>query len=161
MKLKISTPAFEAGGEIPIQYTCEGQNISPPLDWDFLPYGTKSLALIMDDPDVPSEEPFSHWVLYNIPIEWRGLPGDFQPGVDWAGQRGRNSLGSTRYEGPCPPFGDPHHYYFRLFAVDTQLDLGEGATHSQVIDALQGHILEETELFGTYVRSGASNNPPV
>lgn len=159
MKIKLSSPAFEGGGEIPILYTCEGQNISPPLDWDFLPDGTQSLALIMDDPDVPADEPFSHWVLYNIPIDWRGLPEDFRPDAGWPGDRGRNSRGSTRYEGPCPPFGDPHHYYFRLYAVDTLVELGEGATRAQVIDALQGHILEETDMFGTYVRSGASTNP--
>lgn len=157
--MKISSPAFEAGGEIPIQYTCEGINISPPLDWDILPDGTQSLALLVDDPDVPVDEPFSHWVLYNIPIDWRGLPEDFHPDADWVGKRGRNSYGSTRYEGPCPPFGDPHHYYFRLYAVDVQLDIGDGATRAHVIDALQGHILEETELFGTYVRGAASANP--
>jgi Raf kinase inhibitor-like YbhB/YbcL family protein len=157
--MQISSPAFEAGGEIPTRFTCEGQNISPPLDWDLLPEGTRSLALLVDDPDVPSDEPFSHWVLYNIPIDWRGLPEDFQPGADWPGERGRNSQGSTRYEGPCPPFGDPHHYYFRLYAVDEPLNLGEGATRAQVIDALHGHILEETDMFGTYVRSGASINP--
>ena len=157
--MKISSPAFQGGGEIPVQYTCEGQNISPPLDWDMLPEGTRSLALLVDDPDVPTDQPFSHWVLYNIPIDWRGLPEDFQPSADWAGERGRNSHGTTRYEGPCPPFGDPHHYYFRLYAVDDVLGMGEGATRAQVIDALQGHILEETEIFGTYVRSEASLNP--
>lgn len=157
--MEISSPSFAAGREIPTRYTCEGENISPALDWDFLPEGTKSLALLMDDPDAPAEQPFSHWVLYNIPIDWRGLPEGFQPGADWVGERGRTSRGNTRYEGPCPPFGDPHHYYFRLYAVDSELDLGEGATRAQVIDALHGHIIEETEIFGTYVRRGAAGSP--
>ena len=158
--MEISSSAFEAGRAIPDRYTCEGENISPPLDWDFLPEGTKSLALIMDDPDAPADEPFSHWVLYNIPIDWRGLPEDFQPGASWDGERGRNSMGNTRYEGPCPPIGENHQYYFRLYAVDTLLDFGEGATRAQVIDALREHTLEETETIGAYQRRGAAASPP-
>lgn len=157
--MQISSPAFEAGGEIPNRYSCQGENISPPLDWDLLPEGTACLTLLVDDPDAPSEEPFSHWVLYNIPIDWRGLPEGFQPEADWVGERGRNTRGTTRYEGPCPPFGEPHHYYFRLYAVEEVLDLGEGATRAQVIDAMRGHVVEETNIFGTFVRRGASVNP--
>lgn len=154
--MNLSSPAFEAGGEIPVRFTCEGENVSPPLDWDFLPEGTRSLALLVDDPDAPAEEPFSHWVLYNIPIDWRGLPEGFQPGRDWPGERGRNSMGNTSYEGPCPPSGERHQYYFRLYAVDSELDLGRGATRAQVIDALHEHTLGHTELIGTYQPRGAA-----
>ena len=124
-----------------------------------MPEGTKSLALILDDPDAPAEEPFSHWILYNIPIDWRGLPENFQPGADWDGERGRNSRGNTNYEGPCPPLSESHRYYFRLYAVDMQLELGEGVTRAQLIDALHDHILEETELIATYQRLGATTSP--
>lgn len=157
--MKITSSAFEAGGALPTRFTCEGENISPPLDWDVLPDGTKSLALILDDPDAPAEEPFSHWVLYNIPIDWRGLPEDFHPQADWEGERGRNSRGTTSYEGPCPPMGENHRYYFRLYAVDASLDMGEGATRAQLIDALHDRTLEETELIGTYHRIGKSTSP--
>lgn len=152
--MKMSSPAFEAAGPLPARFSCEGENISPPLDWDVPPEGTKSLALLMDDPDAPGEVPFSHWVLYNLPINFRGLPENFQPGADFVGERGRNSMGKIRYEGPCPPMGETHRYFFRLYAVDIQLELGEGATRAQVIDALRGHILEETELSVTFGRSG-------
>lgn len=152
--MRMSSPAFDAGGSLPVRFTCEGENVSPPLDWDVPPEGTRSLALLMDDPDAPGEQPFSHWVMYNLPIDYRGLPENFQPGADFVGERGRNSLGKTHYEGPCPPMGETHRYFFRLYAINRQLDLGEGATRAQVLDAVRDHILEETELSMTFRRSG-------
>ncbi len=152
MSLQLTSSAFESGGAIPAKYTCQGANVSPPLSWQDLPSGTKSLVLIIDDPTSPRSEPFAHWVLYNIPPGLNHLEENFSPdsGRQQGGVHGRNSFGEDRYGGPCPPAGPAHHYYFRLYALDTNLDLSPGATRAQLIDAIHGHIMEETEMMATY-----------
>jgi hypothetical protein len=141
--------AFNSGDTIPDRFTCRGLNISPPLEWDQVPPEAGSLVLIMDDPDAPSGL-FVHWVLYNIPPELQGLPEGITPDGDI--RVGRSSFGQGGYGGPCPPKGGTHRYYFRLYALDQKLDLGNGATRTQVVDAMQKHILAQTELMGLFGR---------
>ena len=147
--IDLTSTAFRSGSSSPDRYTCVGEGGSPPLEWRKIPEGTRSLALILDDPDAPSGL-FVHWVLYNLPPNMNGLPENYSPGDGV--HSGRNSLGQTGYSGPCPPGGETHHYYFRLYALDKTLELTSGATRAQVIDALQGHVLAETELIGLYGR---------
>ena len=150
-KVTLDSTAFTDGGAIPKRYTCEGQDISPPLAWSGLPAGTKSLALIVDDPDAPDpkapKRTYVHWVLYDIPPTVTTLP---EGGTLPAGTReGRNDWGRTGYGGPCPPIGR-HRYFHKLYALDTVLgDLGE-PTKARVEKAMEGHILAEGRLMGTY-----------
>jgi hypothetical protein len=154
MNLELTSTVFEAGASIPDKYTCEGEDVSPPLSWLGMPEGTQSLALICDDPD-STNGPWSHWVLYDIPPDQFGVeenvPAD--PQLEWGGVQGRNDFGNVGYGGPCPGRGAPHHYYFRLYALDEELDLPPGATRQQVLDRIQDHVLEQTELMGTYQRT--------
>jgi Raf kinase inhibitor-like YbhB/YbcL family protein len=161
--LEISSSAFEPGGEIPTQYTCHGANLSPPLEWSGVPEGTQSLALLVDDPD--SRPPgFVHWVIYNIPPTAEGLPagvppkatledGTLQGSNDFANYPGGTFPGGTTinqvgYDGPCP--GNPHRYVFTLYALDALLDLPGEATMAQILEAMEGHILTQGEVIGTY-----------
>ena len=148
--LTLTSPAFAAQQPIPKQYSCDGQSISPPLQWSAPPTGTKSLALIVDDPDAPGGT-FVHWVLYDLPPTTLSLPegvptsGDLPDGS----KQGRNGGGKTGYTGPCPP-GGTHHYHFKLYALDTVLDLASGADKSQLESAMDKHVLAYGELVGTY-----------
>ena len=151
MALSIRSTAFAQGQPIPETYTCDGKGISPPLSWPGAPARTKSFALIMDDPDAPSGT-YVHWVIYNIPGAATGLveamPKDGHL-VDGSVQ-GQNSARRPGYTGPCPP-GGTHRYFFKLFALDTTLSLDAG-TKDSLLSAMQGHILAEGELMGTYSR---------
>jgi Raf kinase inhibitor-like YbhB/YbcL family protein len=153
MSLILRSKAFEAGGRIPDRYTCEGENLSPPLEWSAKPEGTQSYALLCDDPDAPSGV-FSHWVLYDIPSYATQLPlgVEQEERIDQVGVHGRNSYGNTHYEGPCPPQGSTHGYYFRLYALDTELDLPSGANRGQILETMEGHILDQAELQGNFSR---------
>jgi Raf kinase inhibitor-like YbhB/YbcL family protein len=144
----IST-AFEQGESIPVQYSCDGEDISPSLAWGDPPDGTQTLVLIMDDPDAPGGT-WDHWIVFNIPAELRELPEAMSVG-EVAATFGKNSGGRGDYGGPCPP-GGTHRYFFKLYAVDTSLSLDENANKGQVLAAMEGHILAETELMGTYSR---------
>ena len=141
---------------IPSQYTCEGANYSPPLEWKEIPDQAQSLAFILDDPDAAegTQSPFTHWVLYNLPADIFGLAEGFrvERQENWDGMRGRNSFGNLQYEGPCPPQGETHRYYFRLFALDQRLDLSEGATRAQLMDAMHEHVLDQAELSSKFSR---------
>lgn len=142
--MKLTSSSFADGKAIPIAFTCDGADHSPTLNVADIPANTQSLAIIMDDPDAPAGT-WDHWVLFNI-----------DPGVQTINDRtkgtsGANSWGRTGYGGPCPPSGT-HRYYFRLYALDTKLDLPEGATKQQVLDALPGHVVAETTTMGTYQR---------
>lgn len=150
--MNLTSSAFKSGDTIPNEYTCDGANISPPLTWMGVPPDTAAFALIVDDPDAPNGV-FSHWVLYNISSERRAVEEGISPGdaADLANV-GRNDFGHQRYEGPCPPTGPAHIYYFRLYALDVTLELPAGATRAQLLDAMQGHILTHTELMGSYSR---------
>src|SRR5919199_74228 len=147
--IEVSSPAFEPGGAIPQKYTGEGQNISPPLRWSEPPEGTRELALICDDPDAPRPTPFVHWVVYKIPANLRGfLEGSTQGAVE-----GPNDAGRTGYSGPMPPVrGGVHHYHFRVYALDAELEAAANLTKDQLLEAMEGHILDEGELIGTYER---------
>ncbi len=152
--MNLTSTAFEAGETIPARYTCEAENVSPPLNWQSLPAGAQSLVLICDDPDA-SNGPWSHWVLYDIPIDVdelaEGLPREGR--LPWGGAQGRNDMGNVGYDGPCPPYGSPHRYYFRLYAVDETLELTPGATRAQVLERIHDHVVGQTELMGRYARS--------
>lgn len=154
MHLSLSSSAFASGGAIPTCHTCEGENVSPPLQWSRLSDDVRSLALIVDDPQGASGGTFTHWVLYNIPADRDGLPQGVGPGgtLSWGAMQGRNDFGNARYEGPCPPLTQEHSYYFRLFALDAPLDVSAGATRQQVLDRMEGHILGRAELIGRYRR---------
>ncbi len=151
--IQLTSPAFSNEGVIPQQHTCDGADLSPELAWSGLPAGTGSLALICDDPDAPGRT-WVHWVLYNLPADAaglpEGLPAEAEPPA--GGVHGKSDFGRLGYGGPCPPAGKPHRYYFRLYALDTQLDLAAGASKGEVVDAMHGHILAQGELMGTYQR---------
>jgi len=150
--IKVTSPAFEDGGMIPQQYTCDGDNISPPLNWEAVPAGTKSLALIMDDPDAPGGT-FVHWVLYDLPADLEGLPENLPRGKGFplGGEEGINSTNQLGYRGPCPPSGT-HRYFFKLYALDEKLSLPAGETKSRLLDAMEGHILGLGQIMGRYKR---------
>jgi len=154
--MELRSSAFSHQGEIPREYTCDGENSSPPLAWSGIPAGTKSLALIVDDPDAPDPKApklvYVHWVLYNIPPDAAGLAAAVQPDQLPAGTRaGRNDWGRTGYGGPCPPIGR-HRYFHKLYALDKVLrDLGQ-PTKAQVLAVIEEHILAEAQLVGTYQR---------
>ncbi len=155
MSLELTSAAFESGETMPTRYTCEGADVSPPLAWRGVPRDARSLVLICDDPD-STNGPWSHWVLYDVPADRDGLKEDVPPDgrLSWGGIQGRNDFGNPGYGGPCPsPPGSTHHYHFRLYALDESLDLPPGATRQQVLDRIQDHILDQTELIGLYTRS--------
>ncbi len=156
MTLTISSPAFADNGRIPKRYTCDGDDISPPLSWTGVPGDAKSLALIVDDPDAPDpaapQMTWVHWLLYNIPPGATGLSEAVAAGELPAGtQEGLNDWKRTGYGGPCPPIGS-HRYFHKLYALDTVLpDLGQ-PSKTELEKAMAGHVLEQAELIGTYER---------
>lgn len=141
-KLKVHSQAFDHHDHIPPLYTCEGENINPPLNFDGIPENAVSLALIMEDPDAPGGT-FDHWLLWNIATD-KNIAEQTEPGVS-----GLNSFGKTGYGGPCPPSGS-HRYFFKIYALDTKLQLTEGATKKALLEAMEGHVLAEGELMGYY-----------
>ena len=157
MQFKITASAFADGQEIPSKYTCDGDDVSPALVWEGLPPGTKSLVLIVDDPDAPDPKApkmtWVHWVLYNLPASCTGLDAGVPPSALPPGtKQGQNDWKRTGYGGPCPPIGR-HRYFHKLYALDTELpDLGT-APKSAVEKAMTGHVLAEAQLIGTYQRS--------
>jgi Raf kinase inhibitor-like YbhB/YbcL family protein len=156
MALALTSTAFQPGGAIPAAYTCQGKNISVPLAWSGLPAGTRSLALIVDDPDAPDpaapKMTWVHWVLYNIPPAATGLPEAVDPRTLPRGTfEGRNDWGRSGYGGPCPPVGR-HRYFFKLYALDVTLpDLGQ-PDKARLERAMQGHVLAQQQLVGTYAK---------
>ena len=153
MKLTISSPAFQEGDKIPMKFTCEGEDISPELTWNKPPEETKSLTLLVDDPDAP-DGVFTHWVLFNLPADKMMLP----QGVPTQGRlpdgslQGKNEFGKIGYSGPCPPQGRPHRYQFTLYALDRPLNLKSVVTKKQVVDTMRGHILAHDQITGIYQR---------
>jgi Raf kinase inhibitor-like YbhB/YbcL family protein len=153
MAMTLNSPAFKQNGHIPAKYTCEGEDVSPPLAWEGVPNGAKSLVLIIDDPDAPDPKApkmvWVHWVVYNIPPETRALPENAgKAGLPQGTLLGLNDFKKTGYGGPCPPIGR-HRYFHKLYALDITLDL-RGATKSQIERAMRGHVLANAELIGTY-----------
>ena len=156
MALHITSPVFADGGEIPSKFTCEGDDISPPLAFAGVPAGAKSLVLIVDDPDAPDpkapKRTYVHWVLFDLPPDTReivegmiALPGGTKSGLnDWK---------RPDYGGPCPPIGR-HRYFFKLYALDARLEGLSAATKADVLAAMQGHVLAEAQMVGTYQKAG-------
>ena len=152
-KLELRTTAFRPGSTIPTQFTCSGANISPALSWNQPPPRTQSFVLIVDDPDAPAGT-WVHWVVYNLPASARQLPEHVPPGdaVAGGGKQGVNDFPMNGYGGPCPPPGKPHRYFFRLYALDTILDLRAPVHRQDVDSAMKGHVLAQAELMGTFGR---------
>ena len=152
MEMKVTSPAFKDGGMIPSRYTCDGEDVSPALEWSSVPDQTKSIALIADDPDAPRGT-FVHWVVYNLPADTRGLPeGAAANGTLPGGARqGTNDFGDAGYNGPSPPSGT-HRYFFKLYALDATVNLPAGARKADLLQAMKGHILAEGQLIGKYKR---------
>jgi len=158
MTMTLTSTAFTANGEIPARCTCEGDDLAPELAWSGVPPAAKSLALIVDDPDAPDpaapKRVYVHWVLYNLPATLRGLPEGSTSGdlPDGAGE-GLNDWKRTGYGGPCPPIGR-HRYYHTLYALDTRLPDLATPTKSRLLAAMEGHVLAEAVLMGTYLKKG-------
>ena len=148
---RIESTEFKQGEDIPKKFTCVGDDSSPELRWTAPPTGTRSFALIVDDPDAPSGT-WVHWVIYDLPAAQRELPGG-QPKQDQmtgGARQGRNDFGRIGYGGPCPPAGSTHRYYFKLYALDIQLGLQPGATKQDVLAAAKGHVLAEAQLMARF-----------
>ncbi len=161
--MQLTSPVFGRNGTIPIRYTGEGNDVSPPLEWSYIPEGTRSFALLCDDPDAPvrmeKEHPFAQWIVYNIPVRVSSLPEGLPRReillLPLLCTQGRNSAGKIGYHGPMPAAGSgPHHYHFKLFALSTAIPFAAGMRREAFLLALQGHVLETAELVGTYERSG-------
>ncbi len=152
MEIKLESSAFKDGQSIPKQYTCDGVNISPPLEWSGVPKNGKTLAIICDDPDAPAGT-WVHWVVYNLHADDLGLI-ENTPATDkltGGGLQGKNDFGKIGYGGPCPPSGT-HRYFFKLYTLDTELELKPGATKSDLLKAMEGHVTAQGQLMGTYSR---------
>lgn len=160
MSLSIHSTAFQKGQPIPAKYTDDGEDVSPPLSWDPPPEGTRQLALICDDPDAPSPEPWVHWVIYGIPADAselpEGVPESQRIASPVTALQGKNSWTSGQmigYRGPAPPRGHGvHHYHFKLYALDREPDLEPGLTKAQLLQAIEPHVIATGELIGTYSR---------
>jgi Raf kinase inhibitor-like YbhB/YbcL family protein len=153
MAFAISSPSFPPGGDIPKKFTCDGADVSPELSWSSPPEGTKSFVLIADDPDAPSGT-WTHWVVFNIPADSKSLREgvsrvDELPGGE---RQGRNDFHKIGYNGPCPPPGKAHRYFFKLFAMNEKLDMKPGASRPELEQAMQGHALGNAEWMGKYRR---------
>ncbi len=157
MSIEVMSSAFAAGDDIPVRYTADGDNVSPPLSWSGLPPGTKEVAVIVDDPDAPGAQPYVHWVAYKIPPEAKGIgehvSRDAKPSHPPVGAQGKNSFKRIGYDGPAPPSGHGvHHYHFHVYALDKALEATGKLDKQALIAAMAGHILDEGELVGTYAR---------
>ncbi|UCF44564.1 MAG: YbhB/YbcL family Raf kinase inhibitor-like protein [Planctomycetota bacterium] len=152
MEINVTSSAFEEGGMIPSKYTCDGDDISPPLQWDAVPEGTKSIALISDDPDAPMGT-WVHWVLFNWPADSREIAENIRPDkiLPNGAKQGITDFRRIGYGGPCPPSGT-HRYFFKIYALDTMLDLDAGADKRALLEAMEGHILGQGQLMGRYKR---------
>lgn len=153
MTISLNSTAFKEGERIPVKYTCDGQNISPPLAWDDLPQNAQTCSLIVDDPDAPGGV-FTHWILFNIPRNVRelteGVP--VHERLQNGALQGKNDFGKIGYGGPCPPRGTAHRYRFIIYALDKSLDIKPGASKKQLIEAMQGHTIAQGQLIGIYQR---------
>jgi Raf kinase inhibitor-like YbhB/YbcL family protein len=151
-ELKLTSTAFKEGEAIPRGYTCDGANVSPPLEWTGVPKSAKTIAIIADDPDAPSGT-FVHWVLFNLPADGLGLIENTPQTetLNGGGMQGKNDFEKTGYGGPCPPSGT-HRYFFKFYALDTELPSKAGATKAEVEKAMEGHVVGQAQLMGTYKR---------
>jgi Raf kinase inhibitor-like YbhB/YbcL family protein len=152
VELKLTSNAFKEGEAIPRGYTCDGANVSPPLEWTGVPKTAKTIAIIADDPDAPSGT-FVHWVLFNLPADGLGLIENTPQTetLNGGGMQGKNDFEKIGYGGPCPPSGT-HHYFFKFYALDSELPLKASATKAEVEKAMEGHVVGQAQLMGTYKR---------
>jgi Raf kinase inhibitor-like YbhB/YbcL family protein len=152
LELTVMSTAFAVGAAIPPKYTCMGEDVSPPLAWRDVPEGAQSIAVISDDPDAPAGD-WVHWLIFNLPPDTtelaEGIPSS--PRLDSGAVQGTTDWGKPGYRGPCPPSGT-HRYFFKVYALDTMLDLGQSARKSDLLRAMEGHILAKGELMGTFRR---------
>jgi Raf kinase inhibitor-like YbhB/YbcL family protein len=150
--MKLTSLAFNDGDTIPKKHTCDGEDISPQLEWELVPENAKSIVIISDDPDAPMGT-WVHWVYYDIPANINGLPENIPPveSPEIGGKQGTNDFGKTGYGGPCPP-GGTHRYYFKVYALDAILNLSPGAEKAQLLEAMEGHIIDQVQLMGKYNR---------
>ncbi len=153
MDITVTSTAFEEGGMVPKKYTGDGEDVSPPLSWTGVPEATKSIALICDDPDAPVGT-WVHWVLFNLPADARELPEALptQETLATGAEQGKNDFGNIGYGGQAPPRGSVHRYYFKVYALDTTLELDPGATKAQLLKAMGNHLLAKGQLMGKYKR---------
>ncbi|MCF8304501.1 MAG: YbhB/YbcL family Raf kinase inhibitor-like protein [Bacteroidales bacterium] len=153
MALNLTSPAFEYGKEIPVVHTCDGDDVSPQLMWDKGPKMTVTYALIMEDPDAPGGT-FTHWIMYNIPPDTISLDEvvPVEKKLKSGAIQGKNDFGKYGYRGPCPPAGENHRYYFRIYAVNKKLDPEVGTTREGLLNAIKDRVLDEGEYMGTYIR---------
>ena len=156
MSLKLTSPAFEHDAPIPARHTCDGADVSAPLQWSGLPPGARSLVLIVDDPDAPDpaapQRTWVHWVLYNLPVDTQGLPeGASAQSLPSGAREGLNDWNRTGYRGPCPPIGR-HRYFHKLYALDTVLPNLDRPSKAELLAAMEGHVLEQAQLVATYER---------
>ena len=152
VEIKLTSAAFKDGEPIPRAYTCDGANISPPLEWSGVPKSAKTIVIVCDDPDAPGGT-WVHWVLYNLPADNIGVVENL-PATETlkaGGFQGKNDFGKTAYGGPCPPSGT-HRYFFKIYALDSELPLKAGATRAELMKAMEGHIVVQGQLMGTYRR---------
>ncbi len=153
MTIQLTSSAFQESKPIPVRYTCDGDDVSPPLHWSNLPSRTQSIALLCEDPDSPSGL-FTHWILYGLPAETtelsEGVPAEET--LPNGAKQGTNSAHSIGYHGPCPPPGKPHRYVFRIYALDANLPAQTGVSRADLLRAIEGHVLAEGQLMGTYAR---------
>ncbi len=154
MMLKLESASFPNGEAIPVKHTCDGEDLSPPLSWSAAPEGTKGFALICDDPDAPIMT-WVHWIVYSLPAERRSLPEDVKRvrQLSDGTRQGMNSWKRIGYGGPCPPRNSTHRYFFRLYALGREMDLGPGAAKKELLRAMEGAVLAQAELMGTYRRA--------
>jgi Raf kinase inhibitor-like YbhB/YbcL family protein len=153
MALAIQSSAFPNGGSIPLKYTGDGPDLSPPLSWSGVPPQARELVLIVDDPDAPGRSPFVHWLAYKIPATEAGLDEGASKQPPAGVVQGPNSFGRSGYGGPAPPPGKPHHYQFHLYALDHPLSVGPSLDKKGLIAAMEGHILSEAVMTGVFQRS--------
>jgi Raf kinase inhibitor-like YbhB/YbcL family protein len=153
MAFELTSSVLSSEKTIPRRYTCEGAGVSPSLAWSEAPEGTRGFALICEDPDAPGGT-FAHWLLYNIPPARSELPENVPPDptLPWGAAQGRNDFGNVGYGGPCPPMGSTHRFYFRLYALDEQLDLPPGISRNQLLREVEKHAIARTGLMGRYGR---------
>ena len=152
-KIDVRSSAFGDGDRIPSDFTCEGADMSPPIEWAGVPANAQSLAVIVEDPDAPARN-WTHWLVYDLPPSMTQLPSGIpEEGMIFGlGSQGRTDFGKSGYRGPCPPSGE-HHYFFKVYALNAMLRLKPGISRQELLEAMQGHILAEGVLMGTYERS--------
>lgn len=151
--MKLTSPAFKDGDTLPQKYTCDGGDVNPPLQWHDIPASTKSFVVIVDDPDAPQKTPWVHWILFNIPASVRSLDENVSVDTLKGAQQGLTSNKDRRFHGACPPHGHGiHHYYFKLYALDTMIQVPHGDSKEDILEAIKDHIVAQAQLMATYQR---------